>query len=165
MNGSKGQTTVDFAIAISIFFVAIIFTLTLVPTLFQPYESKASEKATSERLAKTISKNVLTNPNEEYILNESCTEEFFVQTNGMLNNIGGPDCRFDDGALSLRQMFRFDSTVFVNVTIEDSSGNVRNFNGSTMAAGPNPPEVADTSVSKRVVFFDNDQHYLKVTTW
>jgi len=160
----RGQTTVDFAIAISIFLVAVVFTLTLVPSLFQPYDNTAEEQAVSDRAATTLSSNVLTNPQDKYILDNNCTEEFFQQMTGTASNVG-TNCRFPDNTFSLREMFRFSNGVFMNVTIEDTSGNVQTFNGTEMRAGDSVPDVADTTVSTRVVLFNGDKHYLKVVTW
>lgn len=74
----RGQTTLDFAIGVSIFILVIVFTFTFVPTTLQPFEESAQrETATADRIAEQLASEVLAEPTDPYVLDQACTTIFF----------------------------------------------------------------------------------------
>lgn len=97
---SRGQTTLDFAIGVSIFILVIVFTFTFVPTTLQPFEESAQqETVVADRIATQLSSELLATPESPYVLDRECTIAFFAPDNN--ENNGGsseypilPRCSF-----------------------------------------------------------------------
>lgn len=87
----RAQTTLDFAIGISVFLVAISFVFAFVPGMLQPFEDSAPETTTfGNRVAKQLVGGMLVEPGEEPVLDINCTVEFFIAT-----PTGSPPSPFD----------------------------------------------------------------------
>jgi len=111
--GRRGQTTIDFALGISIFLVALAFIVVFVPGMLQPFVGGTqAETPAANRIADDLSQRLLGNASHPYALETDCTREFFTA--------GAPAaCQFDAGTLQ-EQVGVLDRTN-VNVTIR---GNV-----------------------------------------
>lgn len=78
----RGQTTIDFAIGISIFLLVVAFVIAFIPGLLQPFtESETENTVTANRVANTLSEGMLGDVEEPYILDKSCTIAFFSMEN------------------------------------------------------------------------------------
>lgn len=114
----RAQTTIDFAIGISVFLIALIFILTFVPGILDPFTATGqSDPVVSDRLGDKLSQDLLGNPDEPYVLDRGCTVAFFAQESAS-------DCRFDPDDELHEQVGLTEGTV-VNVTVEgnvDGSG-------------------------------------------
>lgn len=87
----RGQTTLDFAIAMSVFLVALAFVFAFVPGMLQPFEGGGSEETTfGNRVASQLAGATLVDPGEVPVLDIGCTLEFFRAT-----PTGSPSCPFD----------------------------------------------------------------------
>lgn len=87
----RAQTTLDFAIGISVFLVALTFVFAFVPGMLQPFEDSTPETTTlGNRVAKQLAGGILVDPGEEPTLDINCTVEFFTAT-----PTGSPPCPFD----------------------------------------------------------------------
>jgi len=117
--GRRGQTTIDFALGISIFLVALAFIVVFVPGMLQPFVGGSqAETPAANRVADDLSQRLLGNASEPYVLDTDCTREFFTA--------GAPAaCQFDAGTIQ-EQVGVLDRTN-VNVTIR---GNVTSDAGS-----------------------------------
>jgi len=92
----RGQTTIDFALGISIFLVALSFIVVFVPGMLQPFVGGAqADTPAANRVVDDLSQRLLGNASEPYVLDGDCTREFFTS--------GAPAaCQFDGGTLQER---------------------------------------------------------------
>lgn len=126
----RAQTTLDFAIGISLFLIVVVYVLTFVPGVFAPFDrAQESQTVAVDRVASNLVEGQLTEPDEPYRLNRECTLAFFNQTSdenvdGDDDYAPGSDCRFRDVKLNERlavQEFRN-----VNVTLKGDFNDLDN---------------------------------------
>jgi len=115
--GERGQTTLDFALGMSIFLLSLVFVVAFVPGMLEPFSGGAqSETPAVNRVADDLTQRTLSNASAPYVLDETCTVELFTA--------GVPaECRYDGTTLSDRVGVLERSPV--NVTIRgdlDDSG-------------------------------------------
>lgn len=105
----RGQTTIDFAIGISVFLVVLVFVFLFVPNLLEPFNTGTQEETVAvNRLADELSGRMLGNVSDPYIVSSACTTRFFD------GRSPGP-CDFRDG--SIEDQLRLEGRQNVNVTI------------------------------------------------
>ena len=94
----RGQTTLDFAVGVSIFLVVVAFVVAFVPTMLEPFEQSAQEEtAVADRLADQLATDLLAeNVSEPYVLDRECTVVFFESREDG-NDPGGDDAENVDG--------------------------------------------------------------------
>lgn len=121
---ARGQTTLDFAIGVSVFLAVIVFVFAFVPGILAPFTS-ASERHTVEvgRVADSLTQDALGSPKHPYVLDTTCTIDFFNGT------ASGP-CGFTSDPL---QNLNLDSGTEVNVTF---LGNVSDDPGTVDVSDP-----------------------------
>jgi hypothetical protein len=75
----RGQTTLDFAVGVSVFLVVVAFVLTFVPGMLQPFESSVQqETARADSLAEELGAELLAEDvGTPYVLDRECTFIFF----------------------------------------------------------------------------------------
>jgi hypothetical protein len=85
----RGQTTLDFAVGVSIFLVVVAFVVAFVPTMLQPFEGSAQEEtAAADRIADDLSTDVLVaDVADPHVLDRGCVVAFFA----LENSDGIPD--------------------------------------------------------------------------
>lgn len=85
----RAQTTIDFAIGISIFLLVVVYVLAFVPGMLEPFvESQNQNTIVADRAADQLTQGMLGSAERPFMLGVECTVAFF----------GGPDpgdCRFD----------------------------------------------------------------------
>lgn len=88
----RAQTTLDFAIAMGVFLVALAFVFAFVPGMFQPFQTNAPETTTfGNRIADQVAGGTLVESEDEVpALDIACTVEFF-----RAEPTGQPACPFD----------------------------------------------------------------------
>jgi len=182
MSTSKGQTTLDFTIGISVFLVVLLFVFTFIPGLLTPFTTTDDQApALSDRLADRLSQGMLGDPAEPYVLNttgSNCAVEFFD-----LGSSPPTDCRYD--GTELYERLNVKERTNVNVTLE---GDVSGSSGSTLlcwddssdelaelgdtscdtdlVAGDTPPPDNDATVTaRRVVYMAGEDVTMKVVVW
>lgn len=88
----RAQTTIDFAIGISIFLVVVVYVLAFIPGMLGPFvESQNQNTIVADRAADQLTQGMLGSAERPFLLGVECTVAFF----------GGPDpgdCRFDTTA-------------------------------------------------------------------
>lgn len=185
----RAQTTLDFAIGISIFIAVVLFTFGFVPTLLDPFDAGAEERPIqAERAADSLSQGMLGSPEEPHVLDRFCTVDFFDTLDN--DDSGHDDCRYSADSLGDRLGFSFGTNANVTVrqgddllcwsddgsefdpndgpepgvTTEcdssDSSDDVM------FAAGEEPRSDLDTTLSaQRIVTVSGERATLEVVVW
>lgn len=155
----RAQYGFDFLAGMSIFLLTIGFIYGFAPGMFSPFTSDTGPNMiVADRSAASLSEQLLvestTSPGT---LNESCTEEFFSPA--------GPTagCHFDADSGDLHAALGIDTTVGVNVTIEDNGTIVDE--RVRLAAGPKPDASTSVTVSQRIVFVYGEEKTLYVRVW
>lgn len=91
----RGQTTLDFAIGVSIFLLSVAFVLTFVPGMVQPFTANPQEEmSVADRVATQLVQEMLAGT-DPYVLDTDCTVEFF-----RTDATGGVACPFAENDLS-----------------------------------------------------------------
>ncbi|MEF8978279.1 MAG: hypothetical protein V5A39_05345 [Haloarculaceae archaeon] len=174
MSTSRGQTTLDFTIGISVFLAVLVFVFAFVPGLLSPFTASSNDAPaladrTADRLAQgsvgEAKNGALGHPEEPYVLNGSNASIFF-------GNSTDPSERLDLPPGSS-----------VNVTIEGNlTGGTDNsilcWDGNSLdepscsgsdtrlATGSTPPSDNDATVtSRRVVSIAGEDVNLVVVVW
>jgi hypothetical protein len=114
----RGQTTLDFAIGISVFLAVLIFIFLFIPGLLSPFTQGAQEETViSNRVADNITKSMLGTPRRPYALDRFCTVEFFKNAGAPAHCTGGWA-----GGNTVEQQVGLDGTrTHINITVR---GNV-----------------------------------------
>ena len=165
VDADRAQTVLDYGIAVGIFFVALVFVLGTIPGMFAPFVGGSGDTQVADRLASSLSADMLADPGEPFVLNASCTEGFFRQLDGGATAPGS--CRFDTSpsATELTPMFALDSTTNVRVEIQRLDGSTRTLNATTLTAGDSLPSQTTISSARRTVGIDGETHTLEVHVW
>lgn len=108
----RGQTTLDFALGISLFLGVILFIFTFVPGLLDPFALNEEEDTVLVgQVADRLSQDTLGHPENPYVLDRHCTVSFFNKSKTP------PDrCRYEGDSLTDR--LNVPESTNVNVTIE-----------------------------------------------
>lgn len=176
----RGQTSIDFAIAMGIFLVAFTTVVAFLPEITQPFTTSPAETPlVADRLAAQLADHQLAASGRTGALNTTCTLYFFNTT------ASANPCPSFDSDQDLNTKLGVDDGVFVNVTVE------RNVSGTAepevlcakedpslaggsvvdppcsagdefqLAVGESPPSnVASVSVARRAVLLDGRQDVL-----
>lgn len=182
----RAQTTLDFAIGVSLFAAVLLFVFIFVPGLLSPFTVGVNEETVaSNRVADSIVGGQLGTPEEPGNLDTSCTSWFFEHA-GDPEEVSPSDCRYDGE--TVQERLGLGEHQFVNVTIignttdavagstilcvtddgelhERGSGSC---SGSdvVLAAGPSAPERnADTIASQRVAALGTEDVTVRVELW
>ena len=180
----RAQTTIDYAIGISVFLLTAVLVFAFVPGMLQPFNAGAQEETVAaDRLASQLAEGMLADPAEPYLLQTDCTVEFFNET----NSPPGPSCAFNQSAdLSdpdgLTDRVGMAPRQRINVTIQGEVGGgpaeILCLNGDTIvnrstctsgnvfAAGDAPPVNSGSVVTaRRAVGIEGQDATLIVRMW
>ena len=175
--GDRAQTTIDFAVGISVFLLAVAFVFAILPGTLDPLLDSAQEETVAvDRVADHLAKQALATPSNPYVLNLACTTYFF----------GGPsasDCGFSGDNLHDRLGLRDDIEVNVqllgdgpdddstpDVLCNDGAGNVGEKGdldtcSTEFSAGDSPDETGSIMVARRVVSISGIDATMRVRAW
>jgi len=110
-DSTRAQTPLDFAIAMGVFLVAVIFVFTFIPSMTTPYvEGNQDRSVTANRVADHLSEGALGDPADPFVLNDSCATDFFADTPNSNCGYSGSDFYERVGVN--------DDRLGVNVTVE-----------------------------------------------
>ncbi|MFC7135030.1 MULTISPECIES: DUF7287 family protein [Salinibaculum] len=110
----RGQTTLDFATGVSVFLLTVLFVFIFVPGILTPFTQTAQEETvTANRVADLVTKDIVADPAEPYLLDGPCTAALL---NGTYS--AGSDCGFDGSTLEAR--LDLDQFQSVNITLRGS---------------------------------------------
>lgn len=179
---SRGQTTIDFAIGISLFLLVMSGIFLFVPGALEPFEQGAQEDTvTVNRVADSLSEGILADPSEPYLLDRACTISYFDDP-----TTSPPDCDFSGS--SLRETIGLGSGQSVNVTIRgnvstssspetqlcwndgaeklDIVSNCGDSADTILRVGGDPPGDSQAAVTaRRVVELDDRSVFMVVKVW
>jgi len=156
----RGQTTLDFAVGVSVFLLTAIFVLTFVPGMLEPFEESTQEEiAAADRIATDLVEETLASPDRPHLLDRECTVIFFESRQDGFDpggdddeNVDGDDtyaepfgsgsyggsCNFDDTPLDERLALASTTDAPLNVR-------VRLVRDLTTAAADDPDNGTDDS--------------------
>lgn len=112
-NTARGQTVIDFAIAMGVFLVAVTFVFSFIPSLTTPFvQGNQDTSVTADRVASHLAQGALGDPADPFVVDDACAEVFFDDTPSIPSGCGYSGSTFYDriGVDGDRQN--------VNVTIE-----------------------------------------------
>lgn len=176
-DGTRGQTSLDFAIGVTIFLSVVVFVFAFVPGILQPFDLSGEQNvALSDRVATSLSQGLLGNASEPYTLESHCTVQFFDLS-------PGPPGRCAYEGADLTDRVGVDDRYNLNVTIEGDlpagSGHLCWDAGSEdlvlasdaacdqpLIAGSDPPSRnVPTVTARRVVSLHQQNVTLQVVAW
>ena len=74
----RGQTTLDFALGISLFLIVLVVVFQFIPGLLQPFNSGTQDETVAvDRIADQLAGSLLAESSSPYVLLTDCTKEFF----------------------------------------------------------------------------------------
>jgi len=89
VTSDRGQTTIDFAIGVSLFLLVVVFVFLFVPDLLEPFNSGTQEETVAvNRVADELSQRQLGNAGDPYVVSTTCAVAFFD------NETGPSECTF-----------------------------------------------------------------------
>lgn len=93
MTGDRGQTTLDFAVGMSVFLLTTVAVVSFVPGMLEPFQTGPQEATViADRVATQLVEATLVDSGQQYVLNTSCTLAFF---NASKSDVG---CGFDNAS-------------------------------------------------------------------
>lgn len=157
----RGQTTLDFAVAMGIFLTTVLFVLAYAPTMFDPFAGGAGTKlVAADRAATTLSADVLAvSTAEPGILSAGCVIEFF--------DGGDEDCS-TAGNLDSDDILPAVENRNYNITIHDldaSADDPESVGGIELTRSNSGSIQTDVAVATRTVSIDDDPYRLTVRVW
>lgn len=171
---TRGQTTIDFAVATSVFLITVAFVVAFVPGLLQPFTTGPQEElSTVDRAATTLSMDLLSDPETPYVLNATCTEAFFNDTTACGfagSNTAGQRIGIDDRQrINVRLVGDVDGDDTSNPLCVTTSGRVAEEPGAScrtrLVAGDSVPSEGADVIGRRAVFLDGHTVAMLVRMW
>jgi hypothetical protein len=169
----RAQTTLDFAIAMGVFLLAVAFVFTFIPSLTAPFvDGNQEQSAIADRVATNLVEGQLADPDEPYVLNVTCTTAFFENSSQ-----DGCGYRSDPG---IRQRIGVSDRPKVNVTLVTIDADTRDrtllcddgADGIQVGGCSDPYQVGgdhsnaeSITVARRVVTIDGTDATLFVRVW
>lgn len=193
-NGGRGQTTIDFAIGMSVFLITLAFVLSFSTGLTDPFaDTGQAHTITADRVAESLAGGMLGPREQPHLLDDTCTTDFFDPSDENTDNDGSyslsSNCNFKDVPLKPRiglQGRPAGTEPEVNITL---SGNATGPDGTDLlcwdgtndavvevddnecggvryAIGSTPPKGSGSVVvARRVVTINGVQATLQVRVW
>ncbi|SHH31913.1 DUF7287 family protein [Halobaculum gomorrense] len=163
LEGDRGQTTIDYAVGVSVFLLVVAFVFAFVPSLVGPFTSDdTASVVVADRAADRLANDLLVDdPTAPSVLNETCTAAFFDA-----DGAAPPDgCRYDtDGSDLVKALGLGSSAPSLNVTVR-SGETIATVDGTTLAVGASPPPGAEVSVARRATLLAGETYSLAVRVW
>ena len=169
---SRGQTTLDFAVGMSVFLLAVIFVVAYAPTMFDPFAGGTGTKLiVADRAATTLSGDILaTSSSAPGVLSMGCSAAFFDVSLTEEAGGSGAECQSINGE-DFETLLSLDGRN-ANVTIHEldapssepaSPTWIEGEDGLTRTNSASIPN--DVAVSTRTVSIEGKQYRLTVRVW
>lgn len=177
---TRGQTSVDFAVAMGVFLIAVTTVVAFMPGIIDPFAGGQSNPLLADRLATQLVDYQLGDPATPSALNATCTMYFFNGT------AGAPCASFDPGD-DLTEKLGIEDDRYVNVTLkanvtDDPGTEVLCADSAWSSAGdcsdatydadkrlavgePPPTESGSVMAARRKALLGDRQVYVVVRTW
>lgn len=170
----RGQTSVDFAIAMGLFLVVVTTVFAFAPTLVAPFQGSQEDPLVADRLVVQVADQQIAG-DDPGTLDETCTMYFF-------NGSGGDPCATFDGGDPYHEKLSVGANDRVNVTLRANISGSADLellcrdgagvqwsgctsSGDPMAVGPDTGNVNSMTISKRTALFTDRQVYVVVRVW
>jgi len=138
-SAERGQTTLDFAIGISIFLAVLIFIFLFIPGVLSPFtESTQEETVASNRIADQLAKGMLASPSEPYVLDRYRTVEWLNNSDSSLESDLGLDQNRDNLNVSIQGNLTDDGDGNDILCWKKNTGLVELASGNCDTSSPNP---------------------------
>ena len=176
----RGQTTLDFAIGVSIFLAVVFFTFGFLPGVLDPFDVAAEDNPTmADRTADNLAHGQLGSPDQPNVLDWYCTVEYFE------GNASPANCSYEGQTLDERLALGVGGSANITITRNGSLSELLCWapdatsegepgletdctgNDVTMLAiGDDRPGAQDTTIaSRRVVSLYDQPVILEVVLW
>ena len=172
---SRGQTTLDFAIGMSIFLAVVIFIFLFIPGILSPFtQGSQADTASSNRVADQLANGALGSPSEPYVLDRFCTVQFFQGATPSQCSYSGATLEdqlgLDETFQSVNITIRTNATATETLCWESTDGLVEetgpDCGGTQLHRGDTLTTSSDDTVtSQRVVSLDGEDVALYVRMW
>jgi hypothetical protein len=151
---ARGQTTIDFAVGATLFLLTMAFVFTFVPVMFQPFATSQSNPLVADRVANRLATDILGDPAEPYVLNDTCTTAFFG------SNPAPSGCSYQYSAGDHPNLaLGVEDDTRINVTLVDPSGAVE------LSTGESRANARDVITAQRRVLYKDRSYELYVRVW
>lgn len=179
---SRGQTTLDFAVGISIFLAIVLFIFLFVPGILTTFTAGSPEETvTANRVADDLAMGLLGSPSEPNVWDQECTVAFFSGSAPAGCNFGGSTT---NERLGIAPRENVNVTVTGNVSADPDPGSDRlcwddseaalgeadsgctGTNDVVLVAGDDAPTTnADSVTATRVVSLHGEAVTVEVVMW
>lgn len=175
----RGQTTLDFAVGVSLFLLALMAVFLFIPGTIGPFVQGGQEEiVSSNRVASSLSEGLLGDAATPHILDTACTVDFF-------GGAAATGCNFGSGTLTeslgLTDRQRVNVTLQANLSADGDGADILCWDGSgfhevdvgcsggtnvVMSRGEAAPTAFGTAVTaRRIVSVNQTQVTLLVEMW
>lgn len=176
-SAGRGQTTLDFAIGMSLFLVVLLGMLLFVTGTMQPFTQGSQEDiGVADRVADSLAEGLLGDPAKPHVADTTCTVEFFDDNSPSYCRHDGPNLTSRVGVKSWQLV---NVTMQANLTADDGeeilcwddSNEKIVHRGSgdcdrAFVIGSNPPAGSGNTVtSRRIVTVEKVDATLRVEVW
>ena len=112
----RAQTTLDFALGVTVFIAAIIFTFSFAPTILTPFEESGQQDSiVADRVADQVSQGLLGPSDMQFVVDRHCTVAFFDRIDPKSLHTAPERCLYENGTLT--DQLGIESTTQVNITV------------------------------------------------
>ncbi len=177
MSRDRGQTTLDFAVGMSVFLLTTVVVVAFVPGMLEPFQTGPQQSTVvADRVATQLVEETLVRDGQHYVLNATCTLAFFNQSRddtgcGFDNSrdvgsrlaVSNPDLN-----VSLQYDFASDGTSELTCWNE-SDGRLVGCSDQDadweLAANRSPPDTGSVVVARRIANLDGKAVEVLVRVW
>lgn len=177
MTRARGQTTLDFAVGMSVFLLTTVAVVAFVPGMLEPFQTGPQESTVvADRVATQLVEAMLVEDGQHYVLNGTCTLAFFDSSR---DDTG---CGFDNDQPVGDRLAVSNSNLNVSIHYDygsDGSSELTCWDeandrlvGCTdaaadwqLAANRAPPDTGSVVVARRVADFDGKAVEVFVRVW
>ncbi|WP_148413351.1 hypothetical protein [Haloferax sp. KTX1] len=146
---ARAQTTIDFAVGVGIFLLAVAWVVGTIPQILDPFEAEQDRPLVANRAADSLTQRLLVDDENPDVLDAACTEAFFD---------GDPPGGCDYGSADPTDATGIGASYGVNVTLSRGGSVVE-------TTGESVPTTRSVVTARRAVLLDGDLHELAVRVW
>ncbi|WP_396613005.1 hypothetical protein ACH9L7_07005 [Haloferax sp. S1W] len=147
---TRAQTTIDYAIGVGIFLLAVAWVVGTIPQVVQPFDDTQDRPLVANRAADQLTGGMLSESGERTVLSAECVDGFF-------DNATPPaDCQYRTGTLG--EAVGVGDRYEVNVTLLEGGTAVE-------TRGDPVPSSGRVITARRTVLLDGTVHQLLVRVW
>jgi len=150
---ARAQTTIDFAIGVGIFLLAVAWVVGTIPQILDPFEAEQDRPLVANRAADSLTQRLLVDDENPDVLDAPCTEAFF---DGDPPDAPPGDC--DYGSPDPNAATGIGASYRLNVTLSRGGSVVE-------TTGEPVPTTRSVVTARRAILLDGDLHELAVRVW